>query len=168
MRPVLLAAILVLTVCSAALGQSSSAAVHTRLTNGRTITITDARGEVTTARVVEVTTDVVTVRKADHRFDVPFSEIVAIDEIDHLRNGALVGLLAGAGLFVADVLVSRADGLELNGAGHAVFATIYGGLGLAAGAGIDALIGGTAASTFGGPPPGSVLLQHFGPIGRVR
>jgi hypothetical protein len=73
---------------------------------------------------------------------VPFSEIVAIDEIDHLKNGALVGLIVGAGLFVADVLVSRADGLELNGAGYAVFGTIYGGVGLAAGAGIDALIGG--------------------------
>jgi hypothetical protein len=39
-------------------------------------------------------------------------------------------------------LVSRADGIELNGAGYAVFGTIYGGLGLGAGAGIDALIGG--------------------------
>jgi hypothetical protein len=142
MRPVLLAAILVLAVSCAALGQSSSAAVHTRLTHGRTITITDARGQVTTGRVVEVTPDVVTVTRAAHRVAVPFSEIVAIDEIDHVKNGAIVGLLVGAGLFVADVLVSRADGVELNAAGYAVFGTIYGGLGLAAGAGIDALIGG--------------------------
>ena len=59
-----------------------------------------------------------------------------------LRNGALVGLVVGSGLFVADVLVSRADGLYLTGAGYVVFGAIYGGLGLAAGAGLDALIGG--------------------------
>jgi hypothetical protein len=89
-----------------------------------------------------VTPDVITVGKADHRVDVPFTEIVAIDEIDHVRNGALVGLVVGAGLFVTDIVVSRADGIYLNGAGYAVFGAIYGGLGLAAGAGIDALIGG--------------------------
>jgi hypothetical protein len=142
MRPVLLAAILLLTVSGVALGQSSSAAVHTRLTHGRTITITDARGQITTGRVAAVTPEAVTVGKADHRVDVPFTEIVAIDEIDHVRNGALVGLIVGAGLFVTDVVVSRADGIYLNGAGYAVFGAIYGGLGLAAGAGIDALIGG--------------------------
>jgi hypothetical protein len=138
-----MAAIFLLTDSGVALGQTSAAAVHTRLTHGRTIAITDAQSQITTGRVVTVTPAVVSVEKADRRFDVPFSEIVAIDEIDHLRNGALVGLIIGAGLFVADVAVSRADGLELTGAGYdVVFGTIYGGLGLAAGAGIDALIGG--------------------------
>ena len=141
-RRVFMAAILLLTGSGVALGQTSAAAVHTRLTHGRTISITDAQGQITTGRVMAVTPAVVSVEKADDRFDVPFSEIVAIDEIDHLRNGALVGLIIGAGLFVADVLVSRGDGIELTGAGYAVFGTIYGGLGLGAGAGIDALIGG--------------------------
>jgi hypothetical protein len=140
-RPVVLAAILLLTVSGVALGQTSEA-VQTRLTHGRTIAITDARGEITTGRVVAVTPDVVTVRKAEQPFDVPFRDIVAIDEIDALRNGALVGLVVGSGLFVADVLVSRADGLYLTGAGYVIFGGIYGGLGLAAGAGLDALIGG--------------------------
>jgi hypothetical protein len=142
MRHVFLAGILLLTVCGIALGQTSPAAIHTRLTHGRTISITDAQGEMTIGRVVEVTPGFVTVRKADRRFDVPFSEVVAIDEIDHLRNGMLVGLIAGAGIFVADVWASRADGIDLNGAGYAVFGAIYGGLGAGAGAGIDALIGG--------------------------
>lgn len=140
-RPVFLAAIVLLTVSGVALGQTSEA-VHTRLTHGRTIAITDAQGQITTGRVVVVTPDVVTIRTADHPFDVPFRDIVAIDEIDALRNGALVGLVVGSGLFVADVLVSRADGLYLTGAGYVVFGAIYGGLGLAAGAGLDALIGG--------------------------
>ena len=141
-RRVFMAAIFLLTGSGVALGQTSAGAVHTRLTHGRTIAITDAQSQITTGRVVTVTPAVVSVEKADRRFDVPFSEIVAIDEIDHLRNGALVGLIIGAGLFVADVAVSRADGLELTGAGYVVFGPIYGGLGLAAGAGIDALIGG--------------------------
>jgi len=139
---VFMAAIFLLTGSGVALGQTSAGAVHTRLTHGRTIAITDAQGQITTGRVVTVTPAVVSVEKADRRFDVPFSEIVAIDEIDRVRNGALVGLVVGAGLFVTDVVVSRADGIYLNGAGYAVFGTIYGGLGLAAGAGIDALIGG--------------------------
>ena len=141
-RRVFIAAVLLLTGSGIALGQTSAAAAHTRLTHGRTISITDAQGHTTTGRVVAVTPAIVSVEKADDRFDVPFSEIVAIDEIDHLRNGALVGLIIGAGLFVADVLVARGDGIELTGAGYAVFGTIYGGLGLGAGAGIDALIGG--------------------------
>ena len=141
MRLVFLAAILLLMVSGTARGQTSEG-VHTRLTHGRTISITDAQGQITTGRVVAVTSDVVTVRKADQPFDVPFRDIVAIDEIDRVGNGALVGLVVGSGLFVADVLVSRADGLELNGGGYVVFGAIYGGLGLAAGAGIDALIGG--------------------------
>ena len=142
MRPVLLAAILLLTVSGVALGQTSPTAIHARLTHGRTISITDTQGRITTGRVVAVTPDVITVGKADHRVDLAFTEIVAIDEIDRVRNGALVGLVVGAGLFVTDVVVSRADGIYLNGAGYAVFGAIYGGLGLAAGAGIDALIGG--------------------------
>lgn len=142
MRPVLLPGILLLTLSGTALGQTASAAVHPRLTPGRTISITDAQGHLTTGRVLEVTPDVVAVRKADRRFDVPFSEVVAIDEIDDLKNGALLGLIVGAGFFVADVWASRADGIQLNGAGYAVFGAIYGGLGAGAGAGIDALIGG--------------------------
>ena len=141
-RRVFMVAILLLTGSGVARGQTPAAAVHPRLTHGRTISITDTQGEITTGRVVAVTPAVVSVEKAYDRFDVPFTQIVAIDEIDHLRNGALIGLIIGAGLFVADVAVSRADGVELTGAGYAVFGTLYGGLGLAAGAGLDALIGG--------------------------
>jgi hypothetical protein len=142
MRLVFLAGILLLTISGTARGQTLPTALQTRLTPGRTISITDAQGQVTTGRVVEVTANSVAVGKSDRRFDVPFREVVAIDEIDHLGNGTLVGLIVGAGLFVADVWVSRADGIELNGAGYVVFGVIYGGLGAAAGAGIDALIGG--------------------------
>lgn len=138
MRLVFLAGILLLTISGTARGQTPPTALQTRLTPGRTISITDAQGQVTTGRVVEVRPDSVVVRKKERRFDVPFREVVAIDEIDHLGNGALVGVIVGAGLFVADVWASRADGLELNGAGYVVFGAIYGGLGAAAGAGIDA------------------------------
>lgn len=142
MRFVLLAGILLFMISGTAGAQTTPTAIETRLTHGRTISITDTQGQVTTGRVIEVTKDTVAVRKADRRFDVPFSQVVAIDEIDHLRNGLMIGLIVGAGLFVADVLVSRDDGIELNGAGYAVVGAIYGGLGAAAGAGIDALIGG--------------------------
>ena len=111
MRLVFLAGILLLMISGTARGQTPPTAIDTRLTHGRTISITDAQGQVTRGRVVAVTSDSVTVRKSDRRFDVPFSEVVAIDEIDHLGNGALVGLIVGAGLFVADVWASSADGL---------------------------------------------------------
>lgn len=142
MRLVFLAGLLLFVISGTARGQTPSTAIETLLTHGRTISITDAQGQVTTGRVVEVTPDSVVVRKNDRRFDVPFREVVAIDEIDSVGNGALVGLIVGAALFVADVSASRAEGLELNGAGYVVFGVIYGGLGAAAGAGIDALIGG--------------------------
>lgn len=142
MRVVFLAAILLFAMNGAAHGQTSPPGTETRLTHGRTITITDAQGQATTGRVVEVTPEFVAISKAERRLDVPFREIVAIDEIDGLKNGALIGLLVGAGLFAADVWVSRTDGVELTGAGYAVFGAIYGGLGAGAGAGIDALIGG--------------------------
>jgi hypothetical protein len=35
-----------------------------------------------------VTADSVAVGKSDRRFEVPFREVVAIDQIDHLGNGA--------------------------------------------------------------------------------
>jgi hypothetical protein len=142
MRLVLLGGLFLFTISGTARAQTIPSATESRLTHGRTISITDAQGQVTTGRVVEVTRDAVAVRKDDRRFDVPFSQVVAIDEVDHLRNGLMIGLIVGAGLFVADVVASRDDGIELNGAGYAVVGAIYGGLGAAAGAGIDALIGG--------------------------
>ena len=128
-RRVFMAAIFLLTGSGVALGQTSAAAVHTRLTHGRTIAITDAQSQITTGRVVTVTPAVVSVEKADRRFDVPFSEIVAIDEIDHLRNGALVGLIIGAGLFVAAApsrlhTLTRVDSASA-GRAYAAYGGIY-------------------------------------------
>jgi hypothetical protein len=66
-RRVFMAAIFLLTGSGVASGQTSAAAVHTRLTHGRTIAITDAHSQITTGRVVTVTPAVVSVEKADRR-----------------------------------------------------------------------------------------------------
>ena len=71
-----------------------------------------------------------------------YADIVKLDRVDDLKNGSMIGLIVGAGLFVADAWYSHESGIELNAAGYAVFGALYCGLGAGAGAGIDALIGG--------------------------
>jgi len=92
--------------------------------------------------VADAAADFVTLRRSDDRVDIKYADIVVIEEVDDLKNGAVMGLIVGAALFVADVLASNQDGITLNTAGYAVFGALYGGLAAAAGAGIDALIGG--------------------------
>ena len=81
-------------------------------------------------------------RRSSDRVGVKYSDIVVIEEVDDLKNSAVVGLIVGAALFVADVWASSHDGITLNTAGYSVFGALYAGLGAGAGAGIDALIGG--------------------------
>ena len=143
MRHTLAAAMLVCSIAGTAHAQHLHPSTpDARLTHGRTVSILGIQGEVTKGRVVEVTPDFVAVKKGDRRFTVPFSDVVAIDEIDSLKNGAAAGLLIGAGVFGADILAARASGFELTAAGYVAFGALYTGIGAALGAGVDALIGG--------------------------
>ena len=116
--------------------------IHTRVKQGQKVSVTDSQGRVFKGSVLEVSADSLAMEIRRGRVDVRRAEILRIDRVDDLKNGALTGALVGAGLLVVDALVSREDGLYLTPAGYAVFAGIYCGLGAGAGAGIDALIGG--------------------------
>lgn len=143
MRHMLAAAILVCSITGTARAQQvPSATPEARLTHGRTVSILGTQGEVRRGRVVEVMPDSVALEKDDRRFTVPFSDVVTIDEIDSLKNGAAAGLLIGAGVFGADILAARASGFELTPAGYVAFGALYTGIGAALGAGVDAMIGG--------------------------
>lgn len=142
MKFMILAAALILTVSGEASAQSSGPALQGRLKHGKKVAITDDRGNSIRGRVADAGADFVTLSRSGDRFDIKYSDIVVIEKVDDVKNGAMIGLLVGAGLFVADVWVSSQDGITLNPAGYAVFAALYGGLGAGAGAGLDALIGG--------------------------
>jgi hypothetical protein len=72
-------------------------------------------------RVVDAAADFVTLRRSSDRVGVKYSDIVVIEEVDDLKNSAVVGLIVGAALFVADVWASSHDGITLNTAGYSVF-----------------------------------------------
>jgi hypothetical protein len=131
-----------LLVCVPASAQTPADNLPDRLTKGQEVAVTDDQGRELRGRVVNLTMDSLALKRGDDREEVPYAHIVKIDRVDTLRNGALIGLGVGLGLFALDALVSSENGITLNAAGYAVFGALYGGLGAGAGAGVDALIGG--------------------------
>ena len=130
------------SMCGSASAQTSPAVIQDSVKTGQSVSIVNDQGDQFRGRLVAVSTDFLTVEKGRNQTNVRYQDIVKIDRVDDLKNGAMIGLLVGTGLFAIDALVAREDGLTLNAAGYAVVGALYGGLGAAAGAGIDALIGG--------------------------
>lgn len=132
-----------LFICSGtASAQTVAEDLSSRLTNGSNVAVTDAQGREFKGRIVDITPEALTVATRREQTQVRYSEVVKIDRVDGLRNGALIGAAIGAGLFIADAVYSHENGISLNAPGYVVFAALYSGLGAGAGAGIDALIGG--------------------------
>lgn len=147
-----------LLVCSGvAAAQTPPEDLSGRLKHGSKVAVTDGQGREFKGRIIEVSPESVTLATRRERAEVRYSEIVKIDKVDDLKNGAIIGALVGAGLFAADALYSREEGITLNAAGYAVFGALYSGLGAGAGAILDALIGGDRSLyTRGGAPRVSV------------
>ena len=133
--------IALLISCGTALAQPSINDLRDQVKEGQKVAVTDEQGRELRGRILSLTTDSLTLARGDRREHVQYHHIVRIDRVDDLRNGALIGLGVGLGLFALDAVVSSESGITLNPAGYVVFAALYGGLGAGAGAGIDALIG---------------------------
>jgi hypothetical protein len=106
---------------------------------GDTLTVTDAagvpvRGKLVTLSTASLSLDVSGSRKLFQNSEI---DTIARRTPDSLRNGALIGLAIGGGLF------GSAVGAATSHWGYAASAAlVYGGLGAAIGAGVDAMIEG--------------------------
>jgi len=134
--------IALLIFCGTASAQTSANDLRGQVKEGQKVAVTDEQGRELRGRIVNVTTDSLTLARGDRREAVQYDQIVKIDRVDDLRNGALIGLGVGLALFALDAVVSSENGITLNPAGYVVIGALYGGLGAGAGAGLDALIGG--------------------------
>lgn len=81
--------------------------IPTRVKQGQKVSVTDAQGREFEGRVLDVSADSLTLEMGRGRSDVRRAEILRIDHVDDLKNGAVTGALVGAGLLAVDVLVSR-------------------------------------------------------------
>lgn len=136
-------AIALLIVCGTASAQEAANDPRPLVKEGQNVAVTDEQGRLVRGQIVEVTAESLTLARRGTREQVRHADIIRIDRVDDLRNGALIGLGVGVALFVLEAQAARNDGLTFNTAGYIVFGALYGGLGAGAGAGIDALIGGT-------------------------
>ena len=131
-----------LVLSGTASAQASADDLRNRMKAGQKVAVIDDQGRKVQGRIVDLTVDSLALAGKSGREEVPYAQIVTIDRVDDLKNGALIGLAVGLGLFALDAAFAAEDGVTLNAAGYVVIGALYGGLGAGAGTGIDALIGG--------------------------
>jgi hypothetical protein len=147
-------AVLLLTPGHAS-AQTEADDIRAQVKEGQKVSITDDQGYEFNGRITAITADALTVTsKEAPPMVVPYAQIVRIDRPhDTLDNGALIGLAFGAALaFVAMADEAHRsctpdmgpwgddDCSDPTGAGYIGGALFAGGLGLAVGVGVDALI----------------------------
>jgi hypothetical protein len=132
----------VLLMTGTAFAQVPSEFADARLRPGRKVAITDEQGEKITGPFRSLDADRISIGQDGKVRDVRLGQVLRIEAVDDLKNGLLIGLGIGAGLFVVEAIAAGSDGITLNAAGYAVVGSIYAGLGAGIGAGIDALVGG--------------------------
>ena len=132
----------VLLMAASAWAQSPGEDIPARLKEKQNVSVTDESGRKFEGRVLRLAPDAVTIAHRRQTVDVLYTDIVRIDAVDDLKNGTLIGLAVGSGLFALELWAERESGIELEPAGYAVVALMTMGVGAAVGAGIDALIGG--------------------------
>ena len=135
-------AIAFLVLSGTASAQTPTDDLRNRMKEGQKVAVIDDQGRKVQGRIVDLTVDSLAIGLKNGREEVPYAQIVTIDRVDDLKNGALIGLAVGLGLFALDAALAAEDGLTLNAAGYVAIGALYGGLGAGAGTGIDALIGG--------------------------
>jgi hypothetical protein len=131
-----------LLMAATVFAQVPSELSETRLRPGRTVAITDEQGEKITGPFRSLDADRISIGQDGKVRDVRLAQVLRIEEVDDLKNGMLIGLGIGAGLFIVEAIAAQSDGITLNAAGYALVGSIYAGLGAGIGAGIDALVGG--------------------------
>jgi hypothetical protein len=129
--------------------QSEADAIRGRVKDGQRVSIIDSQGQEINGRIDAITADGLSLLAHGKSTRLQYEQIIRIDRPhDGLANGALIGLGAGAALFVlAQALDSHdcAPGAYLcsgspSGGEYALGALLGGGLGTAVGVAIDALI----------------------------
>jgi hypothetical protein len=137
-------------ICSVvALLMSSSVSAQTadeiqqRVKDGQKVSVTDSEGREFSGRVVGKTNSALTIVKGQRRSEISYDRITSIDRPkDSIWNGAVFGLLVGAGVGFA-----AAEGVNLCDAptcppsdGIGLGIVIGSGIGALVGSGIDALM----------------------------
>ena len=136
-----------LFVSTTAAAQTPADDIRAQVKDGLRVSVTDDQGRDFKGRIIRLTSDVLTIAKGRERTDIPYTDIVKIDHVDTLKNGALIGLGVGSVMGVLMVLPSDCEPGSFfcgdPGPGNYVAGALFlGGLGAAVGTGIDALIGG--------------------------
>jgi hypothetical protein len=130
---------------------------------GQTVVVTDKTGLETTGQVAEVSGSSLALNGPAGRQTFDASSIRRIKHRDPLANGLMIGLLAGVGVAAAfDAGYCRSGGGHCEGIAGAYLS--FGGIGAAAGLGIDALRGGRLL--YESSSPEGVTLSPV--IGRER
>lgn len=119
--------------------------LNTRLKVGDQVLLTDTKGQVHRGRILVISPSALTLGDPARR-TVEAADVQRVEqrERDSLKNGALIGLVSGAGAAAGMVALSCSIERCESGDGPymALAVGIYAGLGAAIGTGIDALIPG--------------------------
>jgi hypothetical protein len=148
------AALAILFLPALALGQEpvkSFDQLNTRLKSGDKIVVTDTQGREHQGKLVELSASSLTL---DRVGKLAASDVRMVQERAHdsLKDGALIGLASG--LTLGAIAAADCAGGDCEFSPAAVFAMVggvYGGLGAAVGAGIDALIPGKKRVVYRAP-----------------
>jgi hypothetical protein len=144
------AAFAILFASSPTLAQTDAENIRARVKDGQKVSITDDQGQEFKGRIGTMAADGLSMLVDGKSVDLAYDRIVRIDRPnDSLANGALIGFGVGAALGLTAIAAeAHRDcdplawfGCSEPGAGGYIAGTLLlGGLGTAAGVGIDALI----------------------------
>jgi len=110
---------------------------------GDTVTVVDARGSETHGRIGTLSRDALTLVTASGPRQLGEADVVTVSQRrgDSLKNGAIIGAVAGTAYFVTALALLRdSDGGDVIVPTAVAGGVLFAGLGAAAGVGIDALI----------------------------
>jgi hypothetical protein len=143
-------AIAVLMAPVTASAQTAADDIHNVVRTGQKVAITDDQGREFNGRIATMAASGLTLVSHGAPIALPYAGIVRIDRPqDTLAKGALIGLVAGAGLGIAALAAddyADCDPTVIfacsnpSAGGYFAAGAIMGGLGAAVGAGVDALI----------------------------
>lgn len=102
------------------------------VTVGQSITIVENGGRPLKARIAEIAAEKIVLEHRGHRREIAITRLIRIQRGDSLRNGAMVGLMIGAGFGL-----ERLGNCQINCYG--VYVPILGGIGAGIGTLVDAL-----------------------------
>jgi hypothetical protein len=119
--------------------------IRRRVKDGQKIVVTDDQGRTLSGRIGELSPDALMLLVGRDTTKVPYDRIVSIDRPrDRLWDGALVGLVVGAGIGLAGAVAAASDDSGWGSPDPAQVALVLppmlGGIGAAIGVGVDAAI----------------------------